>query len=65
MSLTPTSENAYPRPPESPGNHPLLALGLAVALGTAAGVLVGWEAAVTVLVAVLGFFVAYRTSTRQ
>ncbi|TDP28217.1 hypothetical protein [Nocardia ignorata] len=65
MSVTPTSENSYPLPPESPGNHPLLALGLAVALATAGGVLVGWEAAVTVLVAVLGLFVAYRNSSKE
>ncbi|WP_194829245.1 hypothetical protein [Nocardia sp. XZ_19_231] len=64
MSVTPTRENSYPQPPESPDNHPLLALGLAVALATAAGVLVGWEAAVTVLVAVLGLFVAYRSSIK-
>lgn len=65
MSPTPTSENPYPRPPESPGNHLLLALGLAIALAAAAGVRAGWEAAVAVLVGLLGLFVAYGNSTKE
>ncbi|MGW5569691.1 hypothetical protein ACWEVD_00705 [Nocardia thailandica] len=64
MSVTPTSKNAYPRRPEPPDDDPLAALALAVALAIAAGALVGWEAAVTVLVAVLGLFVAYRNSPK-
>ncbi|MFE7721904.1 hypothetical protein ACFU44_22995 [Nocardia rhizosphaerihabitans] len=63
MRVAPPSADRHPcvpDPPESPEVDPLLALALAVALSTAAGVLVGWEAAVTVLVAVLSLFVADR-----
>lgn len=49
-----------PDPPESPEVDPLLALALAIAVATAAGVLVGWVPAVTVLVAVLSLFGAAR-----
>ena len=66
MSVTPPDEHAYPPsppdPPETHDVHPLLALFLAVILASTAGILVGWEAAVTVLIAVLGLFVAYRSS---
>jgi hypothetical protein len=63
MRVAPPSPNGHPcvpDPPESPEVDPLLALALAVALSTAAGMLVGWEAAVTVLVAVLSLFAAAR-----
>ncbi|WP_459548593.1 hypothetical protein [Nocardia sp. X0981] len=43
----------------------MLALAAAVSLATAVGVLVGWEAAVSVLVAVLGMFVAYRDAKTE
>lgn len=62
MSVTPHNENSDPSPPESPGDHPLPALVLAVSLATTSAVLVGWEAAVSVLIAVLGLFVAYRNA---
>ncbi|WP_216915243.1 hypothetical protein [Nocardia noduli] len=47
-----------PNPPEEPRVHPLTALSLAVSLAVAAGLLINWEAALTVLVAVLRFFAA-------
>src|SRR5688500_13424675 len=66
VSVTPPDEQAYPSgppdPPERDSVHPLLALLLAVLLASTAGILVGWETAVTVLIAVLGLFVAYRSS---
>lgn len=65
MSVTPPVEKSYPCPPDppgTPGTHPLLALALAVALAALAGILVSWEAAATVMVTVVGLFVAYRGS---
>lgn len=65
MSVAPTSVNSDPCPPESPSDHPLLVVVLAISLATAAGVLVGWEAAVGVLIAVLGLFTAYRNAKSE
>lgn len=66
MSITPPDGQAYPPfPPEPPEGHdvsPLLALLLAVILASTVGILAGWPAAVTVLTAILGLFVAYLNS---
>ncbi|MGN2642458.1 hypothetical protein ACTD5D_41055 [Nocardia takedensis] len=61
MTVAPPGEIDQPSPPNPPNPprvHPLSALSLAVSLAVATGLLVGWEAAVTVLVTTLGFFAA-------
>ncbi len=45
--------------------HPLVALSLAVSLASAAGLLAGWDAAVTVLGCVLSFFGTNPPGRRQ
>lgn len=63
MSVTPPDVNQYPREDLPPGSRevgPLTALGLAVSLATAAGLLAGWPMAVTVLGAVVSLFIAYQ-----
>ncbi|MFI6959631.1 hypothetical protein ACIBJI_39970 [Nocardia sp. NPDC050408] len=55
-----TIENSpFPSAPDPKGPvHPLVALSLAVSLASAAGLLDGWDASVTVLSCVLSFFAA-------
>ncbi|MFI7531633.1 hypothetical protein [Nocardia salmonicida] len=63
MSVTPPDVNQNPRddlPAGSGEVGPLPALGIAVSLATAAGVVAGWPTAVTVLGAVVSLFIAYR-----
>lgn len=58
MSLTPITDNKVPHPQEPKGSdlHPLTVLSLAVSLGTGTGLLAGWQAAVSVFLAVLTLF---------
>ncbi|MGW4371357.1 hypothetical protein ACWEKT_37530 [Nocardia takedensis] len=61
MTVSPPADIDQPPPPTPPNPsrvHPLTALSLAVSLAVATALLVGWEAAVTVLVAVLEVFAA-------
>ncbi|WP_216915552.1 hypothetical protein [Nocardia noduli] len=66
MSVTPPppiDQHNQPVPPTGPRSHPMLVLGVAVALAGAAGLLAGEEAGVTVLITVLGLFTTYRSTT--
>ncbi len=59
----PPVENSSHRPPDEPDDpriHPLLALSLAVGLAAVTGLVAGWPAAVTVLLAVLSLFARTR-----
>ncbi|MCX0270667.1 hypothetical protein NLM24_08105 [Nocardia zapadnayensis] len=60
MSATPDVEATRPSPREPRPVHPLLALVIAVTIAVGAGVLAGWAAAATILIAILGLFTAYR-----
>ncbi len=54
---SPVENSRFPSPPDPKRQvHPLVALSLAISAALGAGLLAGWEAAVTVLCAVLGFF---------
>lgn len=65
MSVTPTIDSRDPNPPEPSGHevHPLIALSVAVSLAVPVGLLAGWPAAVTVLLAILGLFVRSRNGS--
>jgi thiosulfate reductase cytochrome b subunit len=66
MSLTSKPDSPHPHPADpKPDLHPLVVLSLAVSLAVATGLLAGWPAGVSVLVAVLGLFARSRTGSDE
>jgi hypothetical protein len=66
MSLTSRPDITQPpADPKGPDIHPLVVLALAVSLAVGAGVVAGWPAGVSVLLAVVGLFARHRNGSAE
>lgn len=67
MSVTPTTDTPNPQPsdPKGPNVYPFVVLALAVSLAATAGLLAGWPAGVTVLLAVISLLAGGRGGSEK